>query len=168
MGHSFFRSPVFHMGVIAFLVFLGVMGLRWEGYLEPAELEAYDWSMRLRPTKARQNPPITLVAITEQDIRELGHWPVTDEVLARALNILTPHHPRVIGVDIYRDMEVPPGRAELDRILSGHPEIMMVMKFAKGGKGPFPVRPFYEARIGSGLAMSWWIPTASFAGDSYF
>ncbi len=135
MGHSFFRSPVFHMGVIAFLVFVGVMGLRWEGYLEPAELEAYDWSMRLRPAKARQNPPITLVAITEQDIQELGHWPVTDEMLARALNILTRHQPRVIGVDIYRDMEVPPGRAELDRILSGHPEIMMVMKFAKGGNG---------------------------------
>ncbi len=138
VGHSFFRAPVFHMGVITLLVFLGVMGLRWEGFLERAELEAYDWSMRLRPTKARPNPPITLVAITDQDIRELGHWPVTDEVLARALHILTPHHPRVIGVDIYRDMEVPPGREELNRILSGHPEIMMVMKFAKGEKGSIP------------------------------
>lgn len=126
------------MSVITLLVFLGVMGLRWEGYLERAELEAYDWSMRLRPTKARPNLPITLVTITDQDIRDLGHWPVTDEVLAKALNILTFHHPRVIGVDIYRDLEVPPGRQELDRILSGHPEIIMVMKFAKVGKGAIP------------------------------
>lgn len=138
MGHSPLRSHTFQVGVMTLLVFLGVMGLRWEGFLESAELDAYDWSMRLCPTNTRPVPPITLVSISDQDIRELGHWPVTDEVLARALHILTPHHPRAIGVDIYRDLEVPPGRKELDRVLEAHPEIMMVMKFAKGEKGSIP------------------------------
>ncbi|WNM58600.1 CHASE2 domain-containing protein [Candidatus Nitrospira allomarina] len=138
MGHSPLRSPAFQIGVITFLVFLGVMGLRWEGFLESAELDAYDWSMRLRPTTKQSNPPITLVSITDQDIRTLGHWPVTDAVLARALDVMATHYPRAIGVDMYRDLEVPPGRQELDRILEAHPEILMVMKFGKIEKGGIP------------------------------
>ena len=120
------------------LVFLAVMGLRWEGFLESAELEAYDWSMRLRPTNTQPTPPITLVSIMDQDIRTLGHWPVTDGVLARALDGMMTHHPRAVGVDIYRDLEVPPGRQELDRVLEAHPEILMVMKFGKIEKGGIP------------------------------
>ena len=91
----------------------------------------------VRPTHSR-TPPITLVSITDQDIRTLGHWPVTDEVLARALDIMATHHPRAIGVDIYRDLEVPPGRQELNRVLEAHPEILMVMKFGKIEKGGIP------------------------------
>ncbi|WP_342348682.1 adenylate/guanylate cyclase domain-containing protein [uncultured Nitrospira sp.] len=138
MGYSSLRSPAFHIGVMTLLVFLGVMGFRSEGFLESAELDAYDWSMRLRPTNTRPNPPITLVSITDQDIRTLGQWPVTDEVLARTLDIMTTHHPRAIGVDIYRDLEVPPGRQELNRVLEAHPEILMVMKFGKIEKGGIP------------------------------
>ena len=138
MNQSLYRAPAFQIGVITLLVFLGILGLRWEGYLESAELDAYDWSLRLRPVKPGPTSPITLVAITDEDIRELGHWPVTDEVLARALTIVAQHHPRAIGVDIYRDLEVPPGRQELNQILSAHPEMMMVMKFGKIEQGGIP------------------------------
>ena len=138
MGHSPLPSPAFQIGLMTLLVFLAVMGLRGEGFMESAELEAYDWSMRLRPTNTQPTPPITLVSITDQDIRTLGHWPVTDGVLARALDVMMTHHPRAIGVDIYRDLEVPPGRQELDRVLEAHPEILMVMKFGKIEKGGIP------------------------------
>jgi adenylate cyclase len=138
VNQSLYRGPAFQIGVITLLVLLGILGLRWEGYLESAELDAYDWSLRLRPVKPGPTSPITLVAITDEDIRELGHWPVTDEVLARALTIVAQHHPRAIGVDIYRDLEVPPGRQELNQILSAHPEMMMVMKFGKIEQGGIP------------------------------
>jgi len=138
VNQSLYRAPAFQIGVITLLVFLGILGLRWEGYLESAELDAYDWSLRLRPVKPGPTSPITLVAITDEDIRELGHWPVTDEVLARALTIVAQHHPRAIGVDIYRDLEVPPGRQELNQILSAHPEMIMVMKFGKIEQGGIP------------------------------
>ena len=80
MAHSLRQSPTLHILVITLLVFLGITGLRGKGYLESAELDAYDWSLRLRPTKPSLKPPITVVAITDEDIRKLGHWPVTDEV----------------------------------------------------------------------------------------
>jgi adenylate cyclase len=123
---------------MSLLVFLGIMGLREGGYLESIELDAYDWSLRLRPHHTDTNPPITLVAITDQDIRALGHWPITDEALAKALDSIAQHRPRAIGVDIYRDLEVPPGRPELNRVLAAHPEVMMVMKFGQLEKGGIP------------------------------
>jgi hypothetical protein len=52
----FFRSPAFRIVVISLLAFLGVTGLRWGGYLENAELDAYDWSMRLPPTTIMLDP----------------------------------------------------------------------------------------------------------------
>lgn len=138
MGSSLLRTPAFHIGVITLLVFFSVMELRWKGYLESAELDAYDWSMRLRPTQTKLNTPVTLVVINDKDIRQLGHWPVNDGILAKALNSIVQHRPRAIGVDIYRDLEVPPGRFDLNRILYAHPEIFMVMKFGRIEKGGIP------------------------------
>lgn len=148
--HSFLRAPAFQLAGMTLLVFLGVMGLRWEGYLESTELDAYDWSLRLRPHHTGTTPPITVVAITDQDIRELGHWPITDKVLAKSLESIVQHRPRAIGVDIYRDLEVPPGRPELNRVLAAHPEILMVMKFGQLAKGGIPAPAIVQGtdRIG--------------------
>lgn len=138
MDHSFFRSQAFQIGLISVLVFLGLMGLRGQGLLESLELQAYDWSLRLRPHQIREKPPITLVTITDQDIRRIGHWPISDEILAKALTQIHEQGPRVIGVDIYRDLEVPPGRSMLNQVLSQYPEILIVKKFGKPEQGGIP------------------------------
>ncbi len=132
------RSPAVKTGIMTLLVFCVVVGLRSQGILEGAELEAYDWSLRLRPSIAAESPPITLVTITDQDIQALGHWPVSDEILAASLTAIQGHGPRAIGVDIYRDLEVPPGRQRLNQILSKHQEILMVKKFGKPEQGGIP------------------------------
>ncbi len=69
MGHSLLRAPAFQIVVITLLVFLGVLGLRSQGVLEGLEIEAYDWSLRLRSHQLSEFPPITLVIITDQDIQ---------------------------------------------------------------------------------------------------
>jgi len=132
---SLLRCSVFHIVAMTFLVFLGVIGLRSQGLLEGLELEAYDWSMRLSSEHINESPPITLVTITDQDIQALGHWPISDEMLAKALTRIQAQGPRVIGVDIYRDLEVLPGRAALNQVLQRFPQIMMVMKFGKPEQG---------------------------------
>jgi CHASE2 domain-containing sensor protein len=83
-------------------VFLGITGLRGKGYLESAELDAYDWSLRLRPTKISLKPSIRVVAITDEDIQRLGCWPMTAELLAKRLSIIMQQHSGAIAVDIYR------------------------------------------------------------------
>jgi len=132
------RSSIVHIGVMTLAVWLAVMGLRSQGLLEGLELEAYDWSLRLSSQRINESPPITLVTITDQDIQELGHWPISDATLAEALSRLHAHGPRVIGVDIYRDLEVPPGRTTWNRVIERYPEIMMVNKFGKPEHGGIP------------------------------
>jgi adenylate cyclase len=122
---------IVHIGVMTLAVWLAVMGLRYQGLWEGLELDAYDWSMRLSSQHLNESPPITLVTITDQDIQAEGHWPISDEMLAKALTRIQLQGPRVIGVDIYRDLEVPPGRAALNQVLERFPHIVMVMKFGK-------------------------------------
>jgi Predicted transmembrane sensor domain len=129
------------LGIIL-LVFLGILGLSRAGYLEPLELGAYDWLIRMRPTVSGAGKRIALITITEEDIRTLGRWPIPDHVLAQTLERLTTYQPRAVGLDLYRDIPVPPGREVLDAIFKAHPKIIVTMMFGDGvnpGVAPPPV-----------------------------
>ena len=112
------RSPLAASIMASALVFLCIMGLRRAGSLESLELAAYDWYIRLRPDVSVSDSRIVLIAITERDIHNQGRWPLADATLAQVLEMLTQYRPRAIGLDIYRDIVVPPGREELDAILT--------------------------------------------------
>ncbi len=136
------RSSLAACLMISILVFLSIIGLRSTGSLEPLELAAYDWYIRLRPEVSGSDSRIVLIGITERDIHNQGRWPLTDATLAETLTILTQYQPRVIGLDLYRDISVPPGRKELDEILTKNNHIISVMKFGNEveiGIAPPPV-----------------------------
>lgn len=127
--------------LVAFAMTATVIGLRVAGLLEPLELAVYDAFVRTRPTAGASSvdPRILVVTITERDIQEQGAWPLPDGVLARTLEALIALGPRAIGLDIYRDVPVGPGSAELDRLLRREPRVVAVAKFAEGssaGVGP--------------------------------
>jgi adenylate cyclase len=112
------------------LVGLSVLGVRSLGSLEAMELAAYDWFIRLRPAGPAE-PRILVVAISEEDIQRQGQWPLPDDVLATVLEALGRHQPYAIGLDIYRDVQVPPGSERLQKLLASDPRIVGVMKFGK-------------------------------------
>ena len=114
------------IGLLASLV---IIAIRISGGLETVELAMYDWTLRLRPQVAQTDPRIVLITITEEDIQNQGRWPLSDEVVGHVLKILTNDGARAVGLDIYRDIEVPPGRDILNNILASHREIITVMKF---------------------------------------
>lgn len=126
---KFFRSPMVVTVLLGVCVSLGVLVARGIGSLEFLELAAYDWGVRLRTDATRSDSRIVFIGVTEQDIRNQGRWPLTDATLARALKLLTEARPRAIGMDIYRDIEVPPGRDDLNAILTGNSHIITVTKF---------------------------------------
>lgn len=109
------------------LVFAGVLGLWHIGALQPLELLAYDQALRWR-APAPPDERIVLIGETEADINRWG-YPLPDGVLAEALERLVQGRPRVIGVDKYRDLAVPPGTEHLDQLLRRHLEIVWVTKF---------------------------------------
>ena len=139
--HRLLRSPLVASILASVLVFLGIMGLRSAGSLESLELAAYDWYIRLRPGAAVSDSRIVLIAITERDIRNQGSWPIPDGTLAQVLETLTRYRPRAIGLDIYRDIEVPPGRAQLNEMLTRNRHIITVMKLGEGESDGIPPPP---------------------------
>ncbi|MBP0021257.1 MAG: EAL domain-containing protein [Cyanobacteria bacterium SBLK] len=90
-------------------------GLQQFGILENLDLVVFDrfiqWRVDVPP-----DPRLLAIAITEEDLQRYG-WPLSDEILARAIAKLQSYQPRVIGLDLYRDIPQPPGEAELARAL---------------------------------------------------
>src|SRR5712692_3385697 len=127
------RSPVVAAGLVVILVGLGLIGLRSLGALEFLELTAYDWYLRLRPIDRGPSSRIVVVACTERDIQNQRGWPLSDAVVAGALRKLLGYGPRAVGLDIYRDVPIPPGSEELDRVLREDSPIIAVMQFGGGG-----------------------------------
>jgi adenylate cyclase len=89
-----------------------VLGMRQVGGLQPLDLVAFDQMVRWRP-QAPADPRILIVAVTEADIRDQQKWPLSDQVLAQVLSKIQSLNPRVIGLDLYRDIPVPPGHEQL-------------------------------------------------------
>jgi adenylate cyclase len=128
---KFLRAPLGTGLLVILLVSLAILGLRGCGNLESLELAAYDWFIRLRPSDPGADPRIVLVTITEQDIQTLGSWPLSDDVLAETLDSVARFRPRAIGVDIYRDLPVPPGSERLQNFLRKNGRIVWVTKFGQ-------------------------------------
>lgn len=135
------RSALAASFLVSILVFLSIIGLRRTGSLESLELTAYDQAIRLRPSASVPDDRIVLIAIAEGDIRNQGRWPLPDATLAQLLETLTEYEPRAIGLDIYRDIAVPPGREQLDTILTSNRRIITVTKLREGEAGGVPPPP---------------------------
>jgi adenylate cyclase len=133
------RNPLFAAALSCLLVSLAIMGVRRNGNLEFLELSAYDWFVRLQPGSSLLDSRIMVVRVSERDILSTGRWPITDDTLAKALTILLKDRPRAVGLDIFRDIPVPPGTEVLNAVLSENPNIIVTMKFGEGGVRPPPV-----------------------------
>lgn len=123
------KSPVVVGFLLANLVFSILIGLRISGTLQPVELLAYDFGLRIRPAQPLDHR-VVLIGFTESDIHAFG-YPASDELLARILEKLTDSGARAIGVDIYRDIPVPPGSARFAAILKRNPDIVWITKLGR-------------------------------------
>jgi len=133
------RFPPVPICFISILCFGIVIGLQRSGSLENIELTAYDWFVRSRPKLLDSKPRILIIKISEEDILTQGGWPLTDETLANAIKKVLKYTPRAIGLDIFRDIPIPPGTDELNHVLSNNPHIICVTKFGHDGVPPPPI-----------------------------
>ncbi len=98
-------------------VTLSLMGARQVGILESLELNAYDQMVRWRPDESPDSR-LLIVGITESDIQRLKQWPISDRKIAEILQKLEKLQPRVIGLDVLRDVPLGEGREELTEFLA--------------------------------------------------
>lgn len=135
------RSRISAVGIAAALASVLVLVLRSAGSFVGAELAVYDRLLRRAAESiSLPDPPIVMVQINEEDIREQGHWPISDRTLADAIAKLTDAGAKVIGLDLYRDLAVPPGQETFRRLLRESPSVIAVRKFGdpntRGIPGP--------------------------------
>jgi adenylate cyclase len=124
-----FHKPAVVGPLTGVVVFLLVVALNAAGLLQKMELAVYDWYMKFRPEAPVTEPRVALVTVTDDDIYQLGQWPLTDETLVTILARIRAQAPRAIGVDLYRDLPVPPGTERLDELFADADELVFVFKF---------------------------------------
>ncbi|MBE9067953.1 CHASE2 domain-containing protein, partial [Leptolyngbya cf. ectocarpi LEGE 11479] len=103
--------------LIALIIALSVIGIRQFGGLQGLELKTFDSRVRHYATDAGL-PEVIVVGITEGDIRHYKQWPLRDNTVAELLEHLQAYQPVAIGLDIYRDIEYPPGHDRLAQQLA--------------------------------------------------
>ena len=130
------RSSILRAFLSAQLIAALVVLVRGYGVLQPMELAVYD-ALRVASTRSMPLSDVVLVGMTESDIKR-WQYPLSDDLLAELLERIASWHPRAIGVDLYRDMPVPPSSGKLAEVLKGHPEIYWVFKLAEGRDGNHP------------------------------
>jgi diguanylate cyclase (GGDEF)-like protein/PAS domain S-box-containing protein len=104
-----------------------VILLRLIGLLQTWELSAFDYLLKLRPNNEIEER-ILIVGITEQDIKKLDTWPMSDAQLAELLLKINSYQPRIIALDIYRDLYIDPGKEQLIEVFNTIPNIIGIEK----------------------------------------
>ena len=112
--------------ITSLLVTGSLLAIRQMELLQPLELMEFDRATQLKP-EMKPDPRILVVGITEADIRTQKEWPLSDQTLAKLIAKLQVYQPRVIGLDLYREMPTPPGHAELVQELKA-PNVVVITK----------------------------------------
>ena len=115
------------LGAITLGATSAILGLQWVGGLQSLEWIVLDRWFRLRPEESR-TVPIVVVAINEADISQLKQWPISDAQLAALIKKLKQSRPSVIGLNLYRNLPVEPGSAELQQVFATTPNLIGVQK----------------------------------------
>ncbi len=130
-GLEWLRKPTVVSLVLGFAASLLVIALRSAGFLQFVELATYDAYLRVKEQRSVREPRVVLVQTVEEDIQKLKEWPLSDRRMAEALRKILAGNPRAVGVDLYRDIPVPPGTDEFNVLLQREKRIVVIEKFGK-------------------------------------
>lgn len=131
-------------GAHAAAVGIGVMGIvsiaAVAGIFEPLELAVLDKFFRLRASsQPTMDERLLIVTIDEIDVETAQQWPLSDAMLADAVRKIAVHEPAVIGLDLYRNFHVEPGRDELASVFASTPNLLGVEKVMGESALPHPI-----------------------------
>jgi CHASE2 domain-containing sensor protein/nitrogen-specific signal transduction histidine kinase len=123
------------IGLSAFGSTALVMGLQLTGAFQQLELAVLDQWFRWKPIEAPEDR-IVLVTIDEPDLAKLNQLPLSDATLATVLTRIKQQQPRVIGLDVYRNLPVEPGHQALLQVFKTTPNLIGVEKTLGGSDMP--------------------------------
>ncbi|MGF1494843.1 MAG: CHASE2 domain-containing protein [Microcoleaceae cyanobacterium] len=115
------------VGITAPTVAILIILLRLTGILQFWEWGAYDTYLRHRIGRPPESQ-IVIVGVDETDLQRVGQAIIPDGVYAELLKRLQAMQPRAIGLNIYRDLPVPPGHEALVEVFQKTPNLVGVQK----------------------------------------
>ncbi|OKH32649.1 Chase2 sensor protein [[Phormidium ambiguum] IAM M-71] len=120
------------------VVTAGIMGMRSLGIFQLWELQFFDILMRSRPQE-KPDPRILIVTVTEADVRsqppeERVAASLSDRSLAQLIAKLEQFQPRVIGLDIYREVSVKADYPNLANWMRKSDRFIAICKVGEGEK----------------------------------
>lgn len=119
------------VGLAALIVTGLLTGIRQLGGLQPLELALYDQMMRSRPSLG-PDPRLLLVGITEADLQTLQRATPSDQDVATVIQTLLPYQPRVIGLDLHRELPQDPGHDRLmQQVRSPSSKVVVITKLGE-------------------------------------
>ncbi|MBF0519722.1 MAG: adenylate/guanylate cyclase domain-containing protein [Nitrospirae bacterium] len=124
---KFIKSKHFVSFVLIAIASLLVILARERGFTDRIELLIYDRYLR-HISDTKPNNRIVLIEATEADIQKLQMWPMDDEIMAHMFKNILKQEPCIIGLDIYRDIPIPPGGNELLQVFQEHNNIIAIKK----------------------------------------
>ncbi len=127
----------------ALLVTLLVVVIRSLSILEGSEFSVLDQFFRMRGDEPLDSR-IVIVGIDENDINLSDRWPISDQQLVEALAKIQEMKPRAIGLDLYRDISVPPGTLQLGKFLQANENIIGIEQLASQSGGLVAPSPVLE------------------------
>lgn len=121
--------------LISFVIILA----RYFGLFQPFELFAFDLFLKMRSPQP-QDDRIVIVGIGEEDVEKIGTALISDGIYAKLLEKLLNYQPIAIGLDVYRDVPIPPGTDELKKLFENNNNIIGIEKMV-GDKRQYRVKP---------------------------
>ncbi|MGG6294095.1 putative bifunctional diguanylate cyclase/phosphodiesterase [Leptolyngbya sp. AN02str] len=150
-----FSKPISHLWtargrsiLIASLVATGVLSsTKPLGLFEPLERFSFDVMLRFQDDRPL-DPRLLIVGITEADLQQYG-WPMSDAQLAELLANIQVHQPSVVGLDLYRSNDRPPGSEALQAQLQAENLIAIKNVGSDSTIGEVPAPPSVpQERVG--------------------
>ncbi|BAZ40313.1 adenylate cyclase [Calothrix sp. NIES-4101] len=121
-----------------------VMGVRYLGALQAAELAVFDQLMRSRPQELPDSR-ILVIQITEEDVqnqaKDKPRGSLSDASLSKILAKISQYQPIAIGLDIYHDYPIDKKYPELVKLMQQNPNFVAVCQVSNPQAGTPGIKP---------------------------
>lgn len=121
------------------------------GLMEKWELSNFDWLLRSR-FRETQDSRIVIIGINEEYIQTIKQYPISDQKIVHILNEIQKYNPRVIGLDLVRDIPVTPGHELLAEVLQNNKNIIGIEKILPPQISPSPLLPASQIGFSDAIA----------------
>ncbi len=108
------------------------------GIIQPLEWTVLDQLFLLRPPEAIDDR-IVVIEADEASISSGNQWPLSDAKLAELIQTLSRQKPAAIGLDLYRNVPVPPGESTWAEVQRTTPNLIGIEKHIGAAVPPSPI-----------------------------